>query len=131
MARTLLDTTVLIDLLRGRPGPTERLRDLRRRGDRAYTCAINVEEIVRGLRDDENDHARRLFAGLRLAPLGRSEAWRAGEWRRSFADRGRVLSQADCLIAAAAHAAGATLATGNVKDFPMPELEVEHWPVSV
>jgi hypothetical protein len=23
----------------------------------------------------------------------------------------------------------ATLATGNPKDFPMPELKIEHWPV--
>jgi predicted nucleic acid-binding protein len=38
------------------------------------------------------------------------------------------LSQADCLIAAAAVAVGARLATGNPKDFPMAELEVEHWP---
>jgi predicted nucleic acid-binding protein len=128
MARALLDTTVLIDLLRGRAGPTERLRELRRRGDRAYTCAINIEEVVRGLRDNEHDHARRLFAGLRLAPLGRQEAWRAGEWRRTFARRGRTLSQADCLIAATAQAAGATLATGSIKDFPMSELDVEHWP---
>jgi hypothetical protein len=26
-------------------------------------------------------------------------------------------------------AVGARLATGNPKHFPMPELEVEHWPV--
>jgi predicted nucleic acid-binding protein len=33
------------------------------------------------------------------------------------------------LIAAAALEVGVTLATGNPKDFPMEELEVEHWPV--
>jgi predicted nucleic acid-binding protein len=32
------------------------------------------------------------------------------------------------LIAAAAVGAGARLATGNPKHFPMDELEVEHWP---
>jgi predicted nucleic acid-binding protein len=41
---------------------------------------------------------------------------------------GVTLSQADCLIASAAVGAGARLATGNPKDFPMEELEVEHWP---
>ncbi|MDE3070625.1 MAG: hypothetical protein KGJ43_07840 [Acidobacteriota bacterium] len=50
--------------------------------------------------------------------------------------RGRTLSQADCLIAAAAHSLGATLATGNVKDHPMHEppasaLVVDLWPVGV
>jgi predicted nucleic acid-binding protein len=43
--------------------------------------------------------------------------------------RGRTLALADCLIAAAAVGIGATLATGNPKDFPMKGLTVEHWPV--
>jgi predicted nucleic acid-binding protein len=40
-----------------------------------------------------------------------------------------TLAQADCLVAAAAAAVGARVATGNPKDFPMPDVEVEHWPV--
>ncbi len=52
----------------------------------------------------------------------------AGSWRRRFGEQGITLTQADCLIAAAAVSAGARLATGNVRDFPMPELELEHWP---
>jgi predicted nucleic acid-binding protein len=52
----------------------------------------------------------------------------AGAWRRSFAERGVTLHQADCLIAAAAIGVGAALATGNPQDFSMPELVVEHWP---
>ena len=46
-----------------------------------------------------------------------------------FAARGTTLSQADCLIAAAAYATAAVLATGNPRHFPMTEIEVEHWPV--
>lgn len=129
MAATLLDTTVLIDLLRGRHGATGRLRELRRRHDDVYTCAVNVEEVVRGLHTDEHDAARRLFEGLRLAPLGRAEGWRAGEWRRAFAERGQTLSQADCLIAAAAETLGARLATGNSRHYPMAGLEVDPWAV--
>lgn len=125
----LLDTTVLIDLLRGRPDAARRLRALRETGDQAHACAINVEEIVRGLREHEEDAAHTLFAGLRIVPLGVDEGWRAGGWRRSFAARGRTLAQADCLIAAAALSIGGRLATGNPKDFPMPELAIEHWPV--
>ena len=42
---------------------------------------------------------------------------------------GNQLSQVDCLIAAAALAADAVLATGNPRHFPMSGIEVEHWPV--
>jgi len=45
-----------------------------------------------------------------------------------FRKRGRTLGLADCLIAAAAIASGARLATGNPKVFPMKGLEIEHWP---
>ena len=128
MALVLLDTTVLIDLLRGRPGATSRLGDLRRQGDRLCTCVVNIEEVVRGLPPDEESDARRLFAGLRLAPLGVEEGWRAGAWRREHAKKGKTLTQADCLIAAAAVGIGARLATGNPRHFPMPDLIVEHWP---
>jgi predicted nucleic acid-binding protein len=128
MAPVLLDTTVIIDLLRGRPDATGRLWALRDAGDTPCTCAVNVEETVRGLRTAEREPVRRLFAGLRVVPLSEREGWQAGEWRRKHARRGRTLTQADCLVAAAALAIGGRLATGNVKDFPMKELAVEHWP---
>lgn len=128
MASVLLDTTVVIDLLRGRPEAARRLRALRDAGDRAYVCAVNVEETARGLRPADEEPARRLFAALRIAPLGEPEGWQAGEWRRRFAAQGRTLAQADCLVAAAAVAIRARLATGNPRDFPMGELVVESWP---
>jgi predicted nucleic acid-binding protein len=128
MGAALLDTTVLIDALRGRAA-VERLRALRAVGDVPCTSAVNVEEVVRGLLAREIATAHRLFDGLRVAPLGRAEGELAGTWRRDFARRGVTLAQADCLIAAAALGIGARLATGNPRDFPMRELTVDHWPV--
>lgn len=128
MSRLLLDTTVVIDVLRGRPA-VERLRGLRRAGVEPWVCAITVEETWRGSRSGEELAIRRLFMGLRLAPLGVAEGERAGSWRREHAARGITLHQADCLIAAAAAGIGAGLATANVGDFPMDGLAVEHWPI--
>src|ERR1700756_183328 len=99
VARVLLDSTVLIDALRGRPAG-ERLRALRRPGDEPWTCAISVEEIWRGLLPGEDVIAQGLVRGLRCAPLGPSEGIRAGRWRREFAGGRITLHQADCLIAA-------------------------------
>ena len=124
----LLDTTVLIDYLRGRPA-VGRVDALVARGGVPCTTAVNVEEIFRGVRPAETAAVELFFDGLRLAPIGRSEGRQAGVWRRRFAAQGATLSQADCLIAAAAHAAEAVLATGNPRHFPMAEVTVEHWPV--
>lgn len=124
----MLDSTVLIDALRGRPA-ADRVKRLRRVGVEPWVSAISIEEIWRGLRSGEELSARRLVRALRLAPLHAAEAERAGRWRREFAERGITLHQADCLLAASAFGVGAALATANVSDFPLPELDVRHWPV--
>jgi len=109
----VLDTTVLIDILRGWPAG-QRVLGLREAGDQPATTAISAA-------------IRRLFDGLLILTIGRAEAELAGGWRGEHASRGVTLHQADCLIAACAVVAGAQLATGNPKDFPM--LEVQHWTV--
>jgi predicted nucleic acid-binding protein len=124
----VLDSTVLIDALRGRPA-ADRIEDLLVGRELLLTTAVNVEEIVRGLRPADRNALDLLLTGLRILPIRREEAERAGRWRQDFAARGITLHQADCLIAAGVHTAGGRLATANVKDFPMPELAVEEWPV--
>jgi predicted nucleic acid-binding protein len=124
----LLDTTVLIDALRGRP-VVQRVRGLREQGHVPWISPINVEEVLRGTRDQEEQLVLRFLSGMRMAPLWREQGMCAGRWRREHARKGITLSQADCLIAAAAVGVGARLATGNPKHFPMEGLDVEHWPV--
>lgn len=126
MCALVLDTTVLIDALRGRPAAA-RLRDLAARREVLLTTAINVEEIVRGLRASEHNAADALLTAIRVLPVREPDARKAGAWRRDHAARGRTLHQADCLIAAVTSGIGARLVTGNPKDFPMAELVVEEW----
>lgn len=124
----LLDSTVVIDALRGRPA-MHRIRKLVDAGEIPYVCAMTAEEVERGLRVSEREAAWRMLSSFRFAPLRTVEGVVAGQWRREFAARGITLSQADCLIAAAAVSVGARLVTGNPKDFPMDDVTVEHWPV--
>jgi predicted nucleic acid-binding protein len=128
VAPLLLDSTVLIDVLRDRPA-RERLDALLDTGEVPYICAVNAEEVLRGVRPDEHSRTALLIQALRLAPLGVLEGAAAGTWRRQYAERGVTLGQGDCLIAAAALGVRATIATGNPKDFPMEGVTVEHWPV--
>lgn len=128
MDRVLVDTTVVIDILRGRPAPYERVRDLDLAGATAYLSAVSIEEVARGVRPEEIEATKVLLAAFEVVPLGPDAAWTAGIWRRDLAARGVTIPQGDCLIAATAHAAGARLATGNPKHFPFDDLVVEHWP---
>jgi len=126
--RIVLDTTVLVDALRGYPAE-RRIRSLRRMGRQLWVTPISIEELWRGLRPGEEGAADRLVTALRLTPFDRSVARTAGSWRREYAAKGVTLHQADCLIAAATNRIGGSLATGNPSDFPMSEIAVEHWPV--
>jgi predicted nucleic acid-binding protein len=124
----LLDTTVLIDALRQRPA-TERIRESLDAGEIPWICAVNVDELLRGTSSTEEESVIHFLRGFHMAPLGRVEGEHAGRWRRDYASEGVTLAQSDCLIAAAAVGISARLATGNPQHFPMPELQVEHWPV--
>src|SRR4051795_2896101 len=83
----VLDSTVLIDFLHGRPA-VQRVAALQSAGDVPATTAINVEEIVRGLRPLEERALDALVAGLVMLPIDESTARTAGRWRRESAARG-------------------------------------------
>lgn len=121
----LLDTTVLIDALRGQPATLARIR---RAGPPFLTSAICIEEVLAWARPGEEERVAQLVDSLEHVSVGSYEARVAASWRRSYRRQGITLKQSDCLIAACAAVTGVSLATANIKDFPMPELHVEHWP---
>ena len=55
VASYLLDTTVLIDYLRGHPGVIARLRALAEEGHELTVCAISVAEVFAGLRGEDRE----------------------------------------------------------------------------
>ena len=119
MSKVLLDTDVLIDHLRGRESTRNFLRDLV--GHSVPCCSvISVAELYAGMRDEETPRTVDLLDGLVILPVTREIAQVAGHFKRR--SKSRRLELADCLIAATAFAEGASLATGNAKDYPMAEI---------
>ena len=123
MARglTLVDTTVLVDLLRGSAAARDFLLGLDRR---LMASELTRIEILRGLRSGEREPAERAFRAFGWVPVDEGIARRAGElgrrWRASHAGIGIV----DLAIAATALELDAELATSNVRHYPMfPDLQ--------
>ncbi len=121
MSKVVLDTDVLIDLLRGRESARTFLQEL---SSQSVPCSsvISVAEIYAGMRSEEYVLTANLLDGLIILPVTREIAEMAGYFKRRA--KSRKLELADCLIAATAFIEGASVATGNAKDYPMQEITV-------
>jgi hypothetical protein len=126
----LLDTTVLIDYLRGHPEVLERVQRLDREGRDLAICGISVAEVFAGLGPEDRTGAAETFAPLTYVDLSFDIARAAGEFQYAFARSSRAFKVTDLLIGTAALAHDATLLTDNVRDFPLPGLRVERLPSS-
>ncbi|MFZ5632526.1 MAG: type II toxin-antitoxin system VapC family toxin [Bacillota bacterium] len=122
----LLDTTVLIDFLRGRNEIAKMLEILVEEAPLAC-CPVTVAEIFSGVRPEELPRVEEFIDALLYFPIEYKTARRAGLYRRDYQKKGITLSISDALIAAVAVENSLTLVTKNVRHFPMSELIViEH-----
>lgn len=120
----LLDASAVIDWLNGRPRALELFARLIAEDGAFAANAITVAEIYSGLADDERGPSDRMFGTFEYWPIDEDVAKRAGSLRNEYRRKGRPLSVPDTLMAAHAILREATLVTGNVRDFPMPELKI-------
>jgi predicted nucleic acid-binding protein len=122
--KLLLDTTVLIDVLRRRNQRREFAAELVRAGHVLSTSMLNMAEVYAGMRPSEELDAEALFASLQLYELSGRSARLAGEMKNAWSKKGRTLTLADAIVAAVAIEQGCQLLTDNRKDFPMPEIQL-------
>jgi predicted nucleic acid-binding protein len=118
----LLDTTVLLDVLRARQNRRSLLAELVAAGHLLATAAINLAEVYAGLRSGEEVRTEAFLSSLECYPMTGAIARRAGTLKSVWARKGRTLSLADMTIAATALEHSLALMTDNRKDFPLPEL---------
>ena len=119
MSKHILDTSVLIDHLRGRWEAVEFITELARQGHQLGICYVNIAELCSGLSDKERNRANLLIENLDYYQIGWDIARSAGDYRFSFARKGVTLTITDTLVAAVAIAQDATIITANAKDYPM------------
>ena len=118
----LLDTTVLLDVLRARQNRRSLLAELVAGGHVLATAAINIGEVYAGMRPGEELRTEAFLSSLECYPINGAIARRAGSLKSSWARKGRTLSLVDMMIAATALEHSLGLMTDNRKDFPLPDL---------
>jgi predicted nucleic acid-binding protein len=122
--KLLLDTSILIDVLRHRNLRSEWLTELVRGRHTLSTTTLNIAEVYAGMRPAEEARTETLFSGLELYELSGTSARLAGRLKNTWARRGHTLTLADTIVAAIAIERGCALLTDNGKDFPMPEVQL-------
>ena len=122
--RVLLDSSVLINLLRNRLEATRLVRDLIVRGFILATSSVNIAEVYAGMRTGEEAATDELISGLECLPLTSEIARKAGNIVAIGRRKGRTHSLDDMMIAATAIESGCALLTDNRRDFEIPEIKL-------
>jgi len=123
--RYLLDTTFVIDHLRGDPVTVARLASIVENGDEPFVCDVVACEAWTGAHDDFDPDLVGLLRFVEFVQAGPAQARRAGRWRADARLRGSTLSSPDALIAASAEAIDAVVLTRNLRDFALTSARVE------
>ena len=123
--RVVLDSSFLIDVLRGNPAATAKLDELFESSDTPIINEIALCEVASGARPDGLRDLATLVRPLEFVQPGPDAALSAGRWRREARATGSTLNLADALIAAAAYHLDAAVLTRNVKDFALTPARVE------
>ena len=130
MAKFLLDSDVLIWLLRGR-AETMRLVDRLHGGTHvALACsALSVLEVWTGVRSGEERRTEALMESLQVVPVDASIARRAAGLLVSRKRQRDPREWIDALIAATCLEIHLTLVTYNLRDYPYRDISL--YPTSV
>lgn len=114
----VVDTSVLIDYLRGHLGAADALESARR-GDRLIASEMTRVEVLAGMRGGEERLTRALLSALEWRILDEETSEVAGELGRRWLPSHHTIDGADLVIAATTIVASARLLTRNVRHFPM------------
>ncbi len=115
----VLDTSVLVDHLRGRSQARDALQHGVADGARLAASVLTKIEVLRGMRSAERSAVRQLFAALEWIAMSDDVAETAGQFARHYRSSHHNIEVPDYIIAATTYRLDAELWTCNVKHFPM------------
>lgn len=117
--KRLIDTSVLVDHLRGDSRAVDLLLGFARDGDELWSVTVVRTEVLAGVRRAEEPQTRRLLDSFRWQHVTVEVADRAAALARLYAKAHAGIDTVDYLLAAVTELLGASLVTLNVKHFPM------------
>ncbi len=123
MAKILVDTDVVIEVMKGKQKIAENMKALWRRGNAIFCCPITVAEVYHGLRIEEMGAAEGFFTAVKCLPITEEAGRKAGEYLAKY-HKSYGVELGDALVAAACFLNKALLYTINKKHYPMKDIRM-------
>lgn len=115
----VVDTSVLVDHLRGHVAARDALGTVVERGERLAASVLTKSELLAGMRRRQTGPAAELFGVIDWVPVDEALAEEAGSLAARYLRSHPGVDLADYVIAATARRLDAPLWTRNLKHFPM------------
>jgi predicted nucleic acid-binding protein len=123
LTTVLIDSDILIEVLRGRDDAILSRWDQLSRGESALLCSpVTVAELWHGARPQEYQILNALFVAVHCIPIDIQIGQRAGNYLRQYAKSYHV-ELGDALIAATASIHKLELWTRNRRHYPMKDID--------
>jgi predicted nucleic acid-binding protein len=119
MTKRLLDSSILIDLLRGDERAVSFIRTAVDEDDDLWSVVVVRSEVIAGMRAGEQRRTFQLFDQIVWLDVNQTIADIAGNLARQYRASHRGIDIVDFTVAAATLSIAAVLTTQNVRHFPM------------
>ncbi len=129
----ILDTTVLIDFMKGNDAVRDKLAELAKKGEPKLITAISIFELHTGLSQSKNPSGERkkmlgILSNQVVLPFTAESAQKAGEIDGRLIKEGKRIGELDCMIAGIALLRKERVLTRNTNDFSKVNgLEIESY----
>jgi len=117
----ILDTSFLVDLLRGRPEAVKKIVEIEKRNEPVATTSVSVFEIWQGIpkkaSESQVEKVLELLRSVNSISLDFDSALEAGEIQRKLKAKGEMIDPEDAMIAGIAKVQRKKILTRNEKHF--------------
>ena len=124
----ILDTTIVVDLLRGEETAIRKLKELETQHIPMSTTSITLFEIEQGMTERQREKILSLWKSLNILSFDAAAAQEAGTIHRALKKNGQLIDPEDSMIAGIALVQHEAVITRNLKHFErIPSLKVESY----
>jgi predicted nucleic acid-binding protein len=124
VANVVLDTNIVIDLLKKTPPVVEQFLRLVQANTGFLLSPIVVAEVYAGAYPREYKDIETFFAMCQIAPVDKATGHQAGLYANQYVKAFQGIAMEDFLLAATAKVHNCRLWTLNRKHFPMADVEL-------